>query len=115
MRMKKFKNLLKRIVKERGKFSITVNGLQWAYSRELCFMENVLLSWTIALIDTRVFFVVMTYSRFARTQIGPVPILHIPRILNFISALPSIVGLILNFTLYVHLTRKTMHISRVVF
>ncbi len=65
---------IKTIVKERGKFSITFNFLQWAYSIEWSFMENVLLSLTIVLLDTCVFFVVMTYSRFTRAQIGPVPI-----------------------------------------
>ncbi len=46
---------IKTIVKERGTFSITFNGLQWAYSIEWCFMENVLLSLTIVSIDTCVF------------------------------------------------------------
>ncbi len=30
----KMQDSIKAIVKERGKFSITFNGLQWAYSRE---------------------------------------------------------------------------------
>ncbi len=46
---------IKTIAKERGKFSITFNGLQLAYSREWCFMENVLPSLTIVLIDSCVF------------------------------------------------------------
>ncbi len=74
-------------------------------------MENVLLSLTIVLIDTCVFFVVMTYLRFAQAQIGPVPILCVSRIIKFSLVLFLIVGLILNFTLYVHLTRKNVHIS----
>ncbi len=38
---------IKTIVKERGKFYITFNGLQWAYSIKRSFMENALLSLTI--------------------------------------------------------------------
>ncbi len=52
---------IKTIVKERGKFSITFNGLQWAYSREWCFMENVLPSFDNSFNRYLRFFVVMTY------------------------------------------------------
>ncbi len=74
---------IKTVVKERGKFSITFNGLQWAYNREWCFMEK-----RSSLVDNIFnrylrFFVVMTYSRFTRAQIGPVPILCVPRIIKF--------------------------------
>ncbi len=43
---------IKKIFEERETFSITDNGLQWAYSIQWCLMENVLLFLTIALIDT---------------------------------------------------------------
>ncbi len=74
---------IKTIVKERGKFFITFNGLQWAYSREWCFIGK-----RSSLADNSfnsILFVFrrMTYSRFSRTQIGHVPILCISRIIKF--------------------------------
>ncbi len=108
----KIQESIKTIAKERGKFSITFNGSQWTYSREWCFMENVLLSLTIVSIDTCVFFVVVTYSRLARTQIGPVPILFISRIMKFHQCTSVIVELILNFTLYCTLNAQNYaHLS----
>ncbi len=61
------------------------------------------------------FLVLMTYPRFARTQISPVPIFYILPIIKFHQCNSVIVGLILNFTLCVHLKRKIMHICRVYF